>query len=246
MIIDTFYLELTRQLEEQFTSEKENIKKAADLMSETIKNNGLIHAFGSGHSQMFALELFYRSGGLVPINALIYPQMSVAPVALLSSVFERMENWASQALDMENISEHDVMIIASVSGRNGATVDMALAAKARNIPVIVLTSVAYSSSVPSRHSTGKKLMDLADVIIDIKCPLGDASMEIEGVDSRFGSTSTILGTAVLEACVSQVVENLHNQGITPPLWVSANLESEKGKASNQENMKKYKNQIRFL
>lgn len=246
MIIDTFYKEVVRQLEEQFTSEKENIKKAADLMSEAIKNNGLVHAFGSGHSQMFAMELFYRSGGLVPINSLLYPQMSVVPMGMLSSVFERMENWASAALDMENISQHDVMIIASVSGRNGATVDMALAAKERNMPVIVLTSVAYSSSVPSRHSSGKKLMDCADVVIDLKCPLGDASMEIEGVESRFGSTSTILGTAVLEACVSQVVENLHNQGITPPLWVSANLESEKGKAINQANMKKYKNQVRFL
>lgn len=89
-------------------------------------------------------------------------------------------------------------------------------------------------------------MDIADVVIDIKCPLGDASMEVEGVESRFGATSSILGMAILESLVSQTVANLAEKGIEVPLWVSANLDSERGKAINQANMEKYKHRLRFL
>lgn len=230
----------------QFEQEQTSMKQAAKLMSNCIVKDGLIHVFGSGHSQMFAMELFYRSGGLVPINALLYPQMAVAPMATMSSVFERMEGFGKQALELENIGPHDVMIIASVSGRNGSTVDIALAAKAKGMPIIALTSKAYSESVPSRHSSSKRLFELADVVIDLKCPLGDASMSIEGVVSKFASTSSILGMAVLEALVSQTVANLVQENIEPPLWVSANLESKQGEAINQAHIRKYKNRIHFL
>jgi uncharacterized phosphosugar-binding protein len=245
-IILSFYQELTRQLALQFEQEADSMQHAAKLMSDCIAADGLVHVFGSGHSQMFAMELFYRSGGLVPINALLYPQMAVAPMAKMSSVFERMEGFAKSALDLENIGPHDVMIIASVSGRNGSTVDVALAAKAKNIPIIALTSKTYSEAVPSRHSSTKRLFELADVVIDLKCPLGDASMSIDGVASKFASTSSILGMAVLEALVSQTVKNLVESGVNPPLWVSANLESKQGEAINQAHVSKYKNRIRFL
>jgi uncharacterized phosphosugar-binding protein len=230
----------------QFEQEQTSMKQAAKLMSNCIVKDGLIHVFGSGHSQMFAMELFYRSGGLVPINALLYPQMAVAPMATMSSVFERMEGFAQQALELENIGPHDVMIIASVSGRNGSTVDIALAAKAKGMPIIALTSKAYSESVPSRHSSSKRLFELADVVIDLKCPLGDASMSIEGVVSKFASTSSILGMAVLEALVSQTVANLVQENIEPPLWVSANLDSRQGEVINKAHVRKYKNRIHFL
>lgn len=245
-MIDAFYQAFTKQLQEQFETQHDSMLAAAKLMSDCIEADGVIHAFGSGHSQMFAMELFYRSGGLVPINALLYPHMSVSPMAMLSSVFERLEGWALQALEMETIGKADIMICASVSGRNGSTVDMALAAKALGMKVIALTSKAYSNQVPSRHSSGEKLMDIADVVIDIKCPLGDASMEVEGVESRFGATSSILGMAILESLVSQTVANLAEKGIEVPLWVSANLDSERGKAINQANMEKYKHRLRFL
>ncbi len=230
----------------QFEQEQASMEQAAKLMSDCIVKDGLIHVFGSGHSQMFAMELFYRSGGLVPINALLYPQMAVAPMATMSSVFERMEGFGKQALELENIGPHDVMIIASVSGRNGSTVDIALAAKAKGMPIIALTSKAYSESVPSRHSSSKRLFELADVVIDLKCPLGDASMSIEGVVSKFASTSSILGMAVLEALVSQTVANLVQENIDPPLWVSANLDSRQGEVINQAHVRKYKNRIHFL
>lgn len=241
-----FYLELSKQLHEQFTQEQDSISKSASLMCDAIEHEGLIHVFGSGHSQMFALEMFYRSGGLVPVNALLYPQMSVPPIALMSSVFERLEGWADAALDFENVNSNDVFICASVSGRNGSVIDMALAAKMRGCKIIALTSIKYSSQVASRHSSGHRLMDLADVVIDLKCPLGDASLSIEGVESKFSPTSSILGMAVINALVAQTVENCVKRNIDPPLWVSANLDSRKGEMINKEHVKKYSSRIRFL
>ena len=241
-----FYLELSRQLHNQFTEEQESILKAASLMCDSIEHDGLIHVFGSGHSQMFALEMFYRSGGLVPVNALLYPQMGVTPIALMSSVFERLEGWADAALDFESINPSDVFICASISGRNGAVIDMALAAKKRGCKIIALTSLSYSNQVSSRHSSGSKLMELADVVIDIKCPLGDASLSMEGVESHFSPTSSVLGMAVLNAIVAQTVENCVQRNVEPPLWVSGNLDSRKGEIINKEHVKKYSSRIRFL
>lgn len=234
------------QLQVQFEEEHDNIIAAAQLMSETIQKDGLIHVFGSGHSQMFGLEMFYRSGGLVPINALLYPQMAVVPHALLSSAFERLEGWADEALALEPVTSHDVFIIASVSGRNGSIVDMALAAKKRGCKIIALTSLAYSTSVTSRHSSGFKLMDLADIIIDLKCPHGDATCAIEGLDVRFAPSSSVLGLSVVNALVAQTVENCVHLGVEPPIWVSANVDSATGAAINRNHVKRYAPRIRFL
>lgn len=241
-----YYHDLMDQLQRQFSEEHDSITQAATLMSKAIENNGLIHVFGSGHSQMFALEMFYRSGGLVPVNALLYPQMSVPPIALMSSTFERLEGWANDALSYETLTPHDVFIIASVSGRNGAVVDMALAAKKSGCKIIALTSLSYSQQVTSRHSSGFKLMDLADVVIDLKCPLGDATCSMNGVESKFAPTSSVLGMAVLNALVAQVVENCVERNIDPPLWISANLDTGKGEQINKEHVKKYVSRIRFL
>lgn len=241
-----YYHDVMDQLQRQFSEEHESILHAASLMSHAIENKGLIHVFGSGHSQMFAMEMFYRSGGLVPVNALLYPQMSVPPIALLSSTFERLEGWANDALSFETLSPHDVFIIASVSGRNGAVVDMALAAQKRGCKIIALTSLSYSSHVSSRHSSGYKLMDLADVVIDLKCPLGDATGSMDGVESKFAPTSSVLGMAVLNALVAQVVEHCIERNIDPPLWVSANLDSGKGEQINKQHVKDYASRIRFL
>ena len=241
-----YYHEITRQLARQFEEEQASIQTAAEMMSDTIAKGGLIHVFGSGHSQMFALELFYRSGGLVPINAMLYPQMAVAPMAKLSTIFERMEGFGQTAFESETVTPHDTVIVASVSGRNGSSVDMALAAKAKGLRVIALTSKAYSSSVASRHSSGLRLFETADVVIDLKCPMGDASLHIDGVNQAFAPTSTVLGMAVLEAIVSQTVENLVHSGHDVPLWVSANLDGDRGKAINEVHFKAYQGRLRFL
>ena len=239
-----YYSIIKAQLEDQFEEEGQSIKKAAEYCAQSIMKDRLIHVFGCGHSQMFAMEVFYRAGGLVQVNPLLIPHMALTPKAKLSTIQERIEGFTPSYLDLENTSEEDSMIIVSISGRNAGVVDMALAAKEKGMKVIALTSLEFTNSVTSRHSSGKLLKDVADVVIDIKCVSGDACLTMDGMEDKFCGTSTVLGMAVMEAIVAQTIENCINNGYVSPVYVSSNLD--KGDAINKEYIAKYKNIIGSL
>ncbi|NLV77492.1 MAG: SIS domain-containing protein [Tissierellia bacterium] len=239
-----YYSIIKEQLDAQFEEERENIEKAAEYCSNSIMNERLVHVFGCGHSQMFAMEVFYRAGGLVQVNPLLIPHMSLYPKAKLSTIQERVEGFTPVYLELENTDEKDTMIIVSISGRNAAVVDMALSAKSKGMKVIALTSLEFTGSVTSRHSSGKLLKDISDVVIDIKCVSGDACLSMDGMDHKFCGTSTVLGMAVMEAIIAQTIEKCVKNGYIPPVYVSSNLDE--GDAINNEHIKNYKNKIGCL
>jgi uncharacterized phosphosugar-binding protein len=155
----------------------------------------------------------------------IYPHgmnLSVRPVTLTSQL-ERVEGLGATLLRAQPIQEGDVLIIASTSGRNAVALDMALAARELGVTTIAVTALEYSQQVQSRHSSGKKLYELCDLVIDNCAPLGDAAVEIEGFAQAVGPLSTVLGCAVVNAIATQVVANLVARGVTPPVFVSANM-----------------------
>ncbi len=232
-----YYDIVSEQLGRQFDEEAGNIEKAAEYCAASVCSGRVIHVFGCGHSQMFAMEVFYRAGGLVPVNALLIPHLALFPKAKLSTLQERVEGFTDQYLELEDTDPRDTLIVVSVSGRNAGVVDIALEAKKIGMKVIALTSRDFSSSTTSRHSSGKHLADAADVVIDLKCVSGDAVLEMEGLEPRFCGTSTVLGMAVMEALVAQTVENCVKAGYTPPIYVSSNLD--KGDAINAEHIRNY-------
>lgn len=232
-----YYEILKDQLDRQVHEEADAIKKAAQYCAESVCKKRLIHVFGCGHSQMFAMEVFYRAGGLVPVNALLIPHLALFPKAKLSTLQERVEGFSADYLKLENVSSDDTMIIVSISGRNAGVIDMALAAKEIGMKVIVLVSKAFSSSVSSRHSSGKNLREVADVVIDVKCVCGDACLSIEGMETNFTGTSTILGMTVMNSIMARTVELCVEKGVIPPVYVSSNLD--KGDAINAEYIKQY-------
>lgn len=231
-------------LEQVEDSQGNNIEKAAEIVTKTIKNDGVLHVFGCGHSQMYAREVFYRAGVIVPVNAILTPALSLEPKAPLSTQGERQEGLAKVILDNENVGEHDAMLIVSVSGRNAVPVEMALEAKSRGMKVITLTSYDFSKKVTSRHKSGKKVYEIADVILDNCGVVGDAIMEIEGLEAKFGPTSSVIGFAILQAIIVQTVENLVKDNVKPPIWVSSNLD--KGDKINKEYINQYRNRLSCL
>lgn len=239
-----YYDILCKQLERQVSEEEKQIETAAQYCADSVKKKRVIHVFGCGHSQMFAMEVFYRAGGLVPVNALIIPHLALFPKAKLSTLQERVEGFTPGYLDLENTSKDDTMIIVSISGRNAGVVDMALAAKEKGMKVIALVSKEFASNVTSRHSSGKNLIDVADVVIDIKCVCGDACLSMKGMRDKFVGTSTILGMTVMDCIVARTVELCVEQGYVPPVYVSSNLD--KGDAINAEYIKEYKDMIDCL
>ncbi len=239
-----YFSVISKQLEKEINEESNNIEQAAQYCAASVIKDRLIHVFGCGHSQMFAMEVFYRAGGLVPVNALLIPHLSLFPKAKLSTLQERIEGLSGEYLDMENTSEDDTMIIVSISGRNAGVVDMALAAQKIGMKVIALTSLSFSNSVTSRHSSGKLLKDVADVVIDIKCDSGDACLSMDGMSAKFCGTSTVLGMSVMESIVARTIEICVENGTIPPVYVSSNLDE--GDEINAEYIKKYRGLIDCL
>jgi uncharacterized phosphosugar-binding protein len=239
-----FFSVVSKQLEQEISEESENIEQAAQYCAASVLKDRIIHVFGCGHSQIFAMEVFYRAGGLVPVNALLIPHLSLFPKAKLSTLQERIEGLSGEYLNMENTSKDDTMIVASISGRNAGAIDMALAAKKIGMKVIALTSLNFSNSVTSRHSSGKLLKDVVDVVIDIKCVAGDACLSMEGMDAKFCGTSTVLGTSVMESIIARTIEICVEHGTVPPVYVSSNLD--RGDRINAEYIKKYRDLIDCL
>ena len=232
-----FFNIVSKQLQNQFDEEEKNINIAANYCAESVVKNRVIHVFGCGHSQMFAMEVFYRAGGLVPVNALLIPHLALFPKAKLSTLQERVEGFSNEYLKLENISKDDTMIIVSISGRNAAVIDMALEAQKIGMKVIALTSLRFSNNVASRHSSGKLLKDVADVVIDIKCIEGDACLSMEGMTDKFCGTSTVLGMTVIQSIIARTIELSLEKGTIPSVYVSSNLD--RGDDINKEYIKNY-------
>lgn len=220
------------------------LNAAAKRIAECISAGGLWHVFGSGHSQLLAAELFYRAGGLVPVNAILDLPLSVLVNARRSTWLERVPGYAEQVLQDEPLQAGDVVLVISNSGRNAVPIEVALTAKAHGATVLALTSVQFSRSVSSRHSSGKKLLDCADVIFDNYGADGDAAVQIPGCPTAVSATSTVVGGALLQALAAATVAELQRRGHPAPVWHSANGEADE--RGNAAHIARYRDRIKRL
>jgi uncharacterized phosphosugar-binding protein len=239
-----FFEVIHRLLNDVQTANAAALDQAAELVAESLAHDGLLHTFGTGHSHLIAEELFDRAGGLIPVNPLLDAGLMLHVSAMSSTAFERMHGYAEVVLKRYRLAPQDVMLVASNSGRNAVPVEMAMLARERGLKVIAMTALAYSQTQPSRHSSGKKLYELADVVLDTCGVPGDAVMRVEGVTPAVASTSTVIGAALAQALVHNVVEKLAARGLTPPLLTSANLGA--GEGYGVANYARYRDRVRHL
>ena len=158
---------------------------AAGLIADCIRADGVIQAFGTGHSQAIVLELAGRAGGLVPTNRLSMADLVLYggddPSVLDDPLLERQRRRGRAALRPRRArSPQDLFVIISNSGVNNVIVEMALHAKEHGHRVLAITSLTHTRAVPAGHPSGKKLADLADVVLDNAAPRGDALLELPG------------------------------------------------------------------
>jgi len=220
------------------------IQLCAKKIAESLANNQRIHLFGTGHSHMFAEELFYRAGGLVNINPILEEGLMLHAGAMKSTYLERVEGYAKVIFNNHPLKKGDILIIASNSGRNAVTIEFASIAKEKGLFIIVLTSMKHTQSVGSRHKSGKLLYEFGDIVIDNKGCIGDASVELQGLDRKVAPTSTVIGTMILNAIVAETVEIMVGKGVTPEIYASSNIDN--GEAINNQYINKYKGEIHSL
>lgn len=222
----TYIEKIVNLLNRISVEEADNLDATAKILADAIEGDGRIFAFGSTHSATTLQDIYLRAGGLAVINAIFIPgleALQTLPFGITSEI-ERLQGYAKIALDYAPIRKGDVLIVISVSGRNAIAIEFAKIAKERGIKVIGVTGLDYSKSVKSRHPGGKNMYEYADIVLDNKAIAGDAIMEAENMKQKFCPASGITSTAVLQCMVAATVEELLSRGITPPVFMAANLD----------------------
>lgn len=206
-----------------------NIEAAAQLSADAIGSGGLVHLFGSGHSRIPVEEMFPRYGSFPGFHPMVELSMTfhteiVGTNGQPQAMFiERVEGLAEVILSGFDFGAHDAMMVFSASGRAAVPVEMAIGASERGLPVVAVTSLAESSASPATHSSGKRLFEVADVVIDIGTPAGDALVALDGLKHPVGPGSTLANAAVVNEIKVHTAELLVAAGNMPPVLTAASL-----------------------
>lgn len=239
------YLKNMQKILEDITENQiDAIDATAKKFATALENDRNIFLFGTGHSHMLAEEVFYRAGGLVKIQPVFETPLMLHESASKSTEMERIEGYADKIFADYNMKKDDVIVIISNSGRNGVCVDMAQLAKQEGLVVVALTNLNHSKSMSSRHPSGKKLYEFADIVLDNMGCVGDASVRFDELGRSVAPTSTSAGAAILNAVVTGTVEIMLADGITPEVFSSSNVDG--GDEVNEAFLKKYRDKIKSL
>lgn len=235
------YYEETKKLIQRVKEEQfEQIRRVAEIFAATIIDDGLIHATGSGHSHMIAEELFVRAGGIANVNAWLDLSLIPTAGARKTGKLERLEGLAEIVWEEQKVAEDDVILIISNSGRNSYPVETALLAREKEIFSIGITSMEHTRQTESRHSSGKKLHELVDIVIDNCVPYGDGVLNFSGVKS--GPASTLMGVFVVNCFVTETLKILEEGNYELPVYGSQNVDG----VTNEDLFKKFQDRITHL
>ncbi|MBM3814048.1 MAG: SIS domain-containing protein [Acidimicrobiia bacterium] len=218
------------------------IEQAAEICAGSIAAGGLVFLFGNGHSRMMCEEMTPRQGCFPGFVALVELALSnhaniVGANGLRAPLYlEKYEGYAEQILRGFRFSPNDVFIVISTSGIRPVVVEMAEGARRRGMKVIAICSKRHAAEAPAAHSSGKKLTDVADLVIDNHCPPGDCVVPLEGLPWRTGPVSTVTGGMIINMLRCETARRLMARGVTPALLPSHQFP---GDASAEEQLERF-------
>lgn len=223
MSLDQFRTRITSVLDRIWSTQSDSIRGAATMMAESISNGGLVHLFGSGHSVLPVQDIFPRYGSYPVFHPLMDARLMWQDVLGSGGArgllwLERQEGYARVLLDNEPIRAGDVMMVFSHGGTNAVGIEVAMESRGRGLKVIVVTSMDNQL-----HTSGKKLSNVADLVIDNCVPAEDALVYVEGWKTAVAAGSTIAFVAIAQSLVAELAVELAKRNITPPVFVSPNV-----------------------
>lgn len=211
------------------------IAAAGAAIGRSVAGGGVLHTFGSGHSEILSRELIGRSGGLICVSGIFDPGGGVA---------ENVVGYGSRLVERHDrcygLHEGEVIVVISNSGKNVSPVEVALYAKEKRLIVVGLCSLAMSRTAPTLHPGGRKLHEIADLVLDNGGVPGDAAIEI-GPGVRAGPTSTLTGALLLNQLQLAAIDWMRSNGHTPPVFLSQNLPG--GEAHNDALAARYRGRL---
>jgi uncharacterized phosphosugar-binding protein len=221
------------------------VDRAAAICADTIAQGGLVFLFGAGHSRMMCEEMTPRQGCFVGFYAWAEQAVSnhtatIGANGLRGPLFlEKIDGYAEELLKGFKFGPHDAFILVSTSGIRPLIVEMAMGVKARGLPVIGVVSVEHCSQAKPAHPSGKKLIDVSDVVLDNQCPPGDCVTEISGLDWRTGPTSTVTGAMLINMLRCAVAERLVERGHKPVMLPSHQFVGNATARAAEEQLERY-------
>jgi len=245
MAFEAYLAEARRALERLSGQQGGSIAAAAAAVTSALEADGVLHVFGCGHSHLLAEEAFYRAGGLAAVNPILDPRLMFLEGALASTHAERESGYAARILEREDVRAVDAAIVASNSGRNAVPIEMALEFRARGVKVIAITSVAHAQTVAARHASGRRLFEIADIVVDTGIAAGDAAITLPGSALKMGPLSTVVGAAIVHAIVIEAAALLVQRGHDPLVLPSANLDTTSHE-DLERILSRYAGRIRYL
>ena len=230
-IVDRYFDLLIERLAEVRATQARAIDHAARACAASIAADKLVFSFGTGHGALPALEMFPRTGTIVGFRPIVESTMiSFHRVwgdmgARQYRFIHAVEGYGRAILRSHHLDPKDSIVLFSHSGVNAVILDVALSAKEKGLTVIAVTSLPHSSASPSRHSSGKRLFQVADIVVDTRASLADALIRIDGLDAPVGANSTSVAIAIAHAIVTATAEKLVQRGIKPFVMVNPNTAS---------------------
>lgn len=198
------------------------MEEAANVLADVFESGGLVHIFGPGHAHIMAVEIG-RASGLPLFNQILDPDL-IPFFGPQVAYLENLEGYGAILLHTFDTRPDEAIIVVSMAGRCAVAIDIALAGKRKGLTVIGITGVEYTQKFEPWHSSGKRLMDVADIVIDNMSPVGEGAVQMEGVPHKVGPSTTVLSATILNSLQVMAVEKLLERGITPPVNFSANVD----------------------
>lgn len=218
----TEYLEQIISILKRIEAEEaDSLASASDAVAEVIRNDGLVHAFGCGHSHLATLDAFYRAGGLACVSPVLDADLMLHDGAAKSSRMEKMQGIAAEVFRRQGVRKGDLFVVISASGKNAAPVEMLRAAKSAGVKTIAISSSAYNSH-------GGVLLAEADIPIDCKVAYGDAVIDVGC--AKMGGLSTYASLFILNSMLIEGAKKALSDDTVPPIYASGNVEG--GTAKN--------------
>jgi uncharacterized phosphosugar-binding protein len=225
----TWIDEARRLLDRIEHGQADAIAEASRICAEVIGAGGVVHTFGSGHSRIPVEEMFPRYGSfpgfhpIVELSTTFHTQVVGANGQRQAMFIERVEGLAQHIWDNFTLRPTDALMVFSASGNNAVTLEMAAIAREAGLRVIAVTSVSQSQASPPRHSSGTRLLDHADVVLDLCTPPGDALCAVDGLDVPVGPGSTLAGVALVNEVKVRTAERLVAMGRMPAVLTAATV-----------------------
>jgi uncharacterized phosphosugar-binding protein len=231
-------------------TQMENIKKAATMMADTIECNRWVHTFGCGHATIPIEEMYPRIGGFVGFHPMVELPLTfftriTGEMGVHQFVFlERVEGYGVEIMKGYDFDKRDIMWLFSHSGINNVNIDIAIESRKRGMKVIVFGSAANARGKQTRHSSGKTIFDLADVVVDTCAPLEDASVVLKNHQDKIGPVSTMAFVTCVWMTVTTVAEILAERGVKLFIHPSHNVPGDTtAKQRLEEALAEYKKRI---